>query len=384
MEAFVFPPRFSYRVADLLLCDAFALQNIGKFIDQVFIVVIRKERMHEFDSVLFDDLIHVVGDDLGVRGHDRAVVVIRLLRILYSFIVDARVEDELLSVLRQPLDVPVDDLRRIARCVGRNRIHSQFIDGLAGLRRENDSVAELRPEGKPERIVLIHVQDARDAHFSSGSILCVERFVLEQPFEFILVEIRELTVGRFRFAFSLFAAVSGDQTAAVRELVDGQQAVVLTPFAPRCRCLYFEVVQFISLEKRRFSALVIAPRDKGCAECSHQSGNVRTHDILTQDLLNGAEHGFVQERAALHDDLLPCVLRISELDDLVKGVLDDGIRQSGGDISDRRAFLLGLLDLGVHEDRAPCAQIDRAFCEQRFLRKIRNAHLYRLGIGLDE
>ena len=75
------------------------------------------------------------------------------------------------------------------------------------------------------------------------------------------------------------------------------------------------------------------------------------------------------ERAALHDDMLPQFLRISEFDDLEQCVLDDRARQTRTDVLYRRALLLRLLDVGVHEHGAARSQINRGGREEGFRRE---------------
>ena len=79
-----------------------------------------------------------------------------------------------------------------------------------------------------------------------------------------------------------------------------------------------------------------------------------------------AQHRLVVERAALHDDMLPQFLRISELDDLEQRILDDRTRQTRTDVLYRRALLLRLLDVGVHEHGAARSQINRGGRKEGF------------------
>ena len=60
----------------------------------------------------------------------------------------------------------------------------------------------------------------------------------------------------------------------------------------------------------------------------------------------------------------------AQLDDLEQGVFDHGIGKACGDIRNLRAFLLGLLYIGIHEHRAPGTQVHRVLGKQGLLRKI--------------
>ena len=115
VELLVLAARGSDSVAYLLLADAFVRKYVRKFVNEILVIVIWQERMHEIYSIVRDDLIHVVGDNLRVSRNDRTVVVVRLLWILHALIVDARIEDEPESLLSQPFNVSVNYLGRIAR-----------------------------------------------------------------------------------------------------------------------------------------------------------------------------------------------------------------------------------------------------------------------------
>ena len=55
---------------------------------------------------------------------------------------------------------------------------------------------------------------------------------------------------------------------------------------------------------------------------------------------------------------------VCQLDDLVKGILDDGVGKSRRNILHRGALFLGLLDVGIHEHGAAGAEINGIFGEQ--------------------
>ena len=133
-----------------------------------------------------------------------------------------------------------------------------------------------------------------------------------------------------------------------------------------------------------FSLLVLRLRNQSCSVCSHQSRDIRSDDLLAHDVLDGSQNSVVEEGSALYDDLLPCFIRVSQFDDLIEGIADDGIAQSRTDIADGRALLLGLLYLGVHEYRTSRSKIDRRLCEESFLGEILDSQIHGLRIRLDK
>ena len=110
--------------------DPHRLQDLLQFFLEPLVVVVRQERMEEPDALLLDDLVHVVGDDLRISRDDRAVIMVRLFFVLDPLVVDARIEDQLVTVPDQRLDVTVDQFGRIAGRIRRDRIHTHLVDGL--------------------------------------------------------------------------------------------------------------------------------------------------------------------------------------------------------------------------------------------------------------
>ena len=108
-------------------------------------------------------------------------------------------------------------------------------------------------------------------------------------------------------------------------------------------------------------AAAALPRDKGRAEGPHQPGDIRPGDGHAQFQFQGAKQAIIDKGTALHNHMLAQLFKIAELHDFVAGVTHHGIAQPRGDIADFGPFFLGLFDLGVHEHRAPRAQVHRIF-----------------------
>ena len=130
--------------------------------------------------------------------------------------------------------------------------------------------------------------------------------------------------------------------------------------------------------------MVTLPRYQRRTEGTHNAGNVGAGSLHTGDFLKGAKHRLVVERAALHHDVFAQVGGVCQLDDLVKGILDDGVGKSRRNILHRGALFLGLLDVGIHEHGAAGAKIDGIFGEQRFLGKALGAVAQGIGEVLNK
>ena len=65
------------------------------------------------------------------------------------------------------------------------------------------------------------------------------------------------------------------------------------------------------------------------------------------------------ERAALHHDPVAEFGGVLQPDDFEQGVFDDGNRDAGRNFPNVGAFLLHLLDFGIHKHRAAGSQVHR-------------------------
>ena len=123
---------------------------------------------------------------------------------------------------------------------------------------------------------------------------------------------------------------------------------------------------------------------EGRAVGAHAAGHVRTDDVAAGEKLEGAQGGVGHEGAALDHAVLADLVKVAQLDDLEQGVLDDGVGEAGGHVTDGRTLLLGLLDAGVHEDGAAGAKVHRGGGVHGRLSELLDAHVHGDGKALDE
>ena len=126
----------------------------------------------------------------------------------------------------------------------------------------------------------------------------------------------------------------------------------------------------LHLPKMFVLQLITLARDQRRTEGTHDAGDIRTGDMGIEEILEGTEDGIVIEGTTLYDDVPAEILCIGHLDDLVEGVLDDGVGEAGRDVADARAFLLRLLDVRVHEDRAAGAEVGRVLRIECLMREV--------------
>ena len=393
--------RLRARGADVCLCllllfprkvggtARFPLGNVPRFLAELHEPVgcdllIRKgkegvEVAHRAISHGFD----IVLDILGIRDDDRTVEVVLRARHLLMLVEHAGMEDGLDAVVDKPLGVAVGKLGGIALGFRRNALHAQLVDRARGERGEDDAEAEVAEERRPERVVFIHVQCARDADLAARRIFGLERGIGEHT----LALVGEDIFAGFGSAFAaqrLFAAVAAHMAAAAGEDADREHAVVLTTLTACGRGLVRELLDLLKREHCALLPVVAVAREQCRAERAHDARDVGTRDLRARDALKRAQHGLVEECAALYDDVRAELARVGELDDLIKSVLDDGVGKAGGDIGDACALLLRLLDVGVHKYGAARAEVHGGLGKECFVREFLRCHAKRVGEILEE
>lgn len=348
-------------------------------------------RMHVAHAVLAQ-LGHVRADDERIVGHDRAVVVVVRVGHEVVLVAHARVEDRLDALAQQPLDVAVHQLGRVADVLGRDRLDAGLEQLVRAAPGDHHLESERGEHREPERVVLVHVERARDADLAARGLLVGQAAVGEAALVLVVVQVRAVGALLLRVAAAL-TAVAGHVARTVGKGGDGELAVVLAqlahvalgghahgverlagqdgaggvghavddgdvPLVGAARRLGVGIglllgavgldlhVQMVGL------VLVVHARGERGAERAHQAGDVRAGHLALGEQFERAQHGVIEEGAALHDDRIAELAGIAQLDDLVQRVPDHGVAQTGGDVLDGRALLLRLLDRGVHEHGA--------------------------------
>ena len=370
------------RRLDFLPREVLALEFLREALRHALLVVDWEERLEEGD-MLFPQNVHVAADVLRIRRDDRAVVVVLRRVLLIDHVIRlARVEDLRDALFDEIHDMTVHELCRIAERVGGHSRHALVVHLRARFAGDLHAVAEEREEGEPERIILVHIEHARNADGAARRML--ERpVVAEQPLVFIAVDIRRLRLVRFLTADAALAAVAREIFAAVGEFLHCDETFIPAAAAAVRARLDIEMAQFLRREQGGF-LIACLEREDGCAVRAHDARDVGADDVAVEELLHAAQHGVVVERAALHDDMVAELAHILELHDLEERVLDDGERDARRDVRDLRALLLRLLDLRIHKDRAARAEVDRRLGLHGERRELRRRHVQPLGEVLDE
>ena len=152
----------SQRFTGSLLAYSQLLEIIGN-------LLFKRLRLGKVDDRRIDWFLQVDDrlDDIAVARNDRTVEAVqRILRVVIMFINHVWHEDAVnLRVLVEFLQMTVSKFCREADVVAHHRIQGSFILAESGVGRENH-VQSGSPEKRiPERIFLVHVEDARNAYF---------------------------------------------------------------------------------------------------------------------------------------------------------------------------------------------------------------------------
>ncbi len=206
---------------------------------QVVLLVIGQPRVQEL-HVGGAQLVDVQAQRLGVAGHDGAVEVVARAFVLLALPLAAREPDEAHGILagfrQQVHDVAVGELGRVAHAFRGHGLDAGLVGFLRRRVGQHHAEAQLREEREPERIVLVHVQRARDAHGAARRVGGCQRLVVEQAAALVFEQVRHV-LALVQRARALLAAVAGDEAAALAgglvlaEVVDRQQAAVGTALA---------------------------------------------------------------------------------------------------------------------------------------------------------
>ena len=280
----------------------------------------------------------------------------------------------------------VDQLGRVAHVLRGDGLHAGLEEVVVGATRDHDAEAQSGEHREPERVVLVHAEHARDADVAAERLLLSEAAVAEDPLVLPVVEVGQLRLlGHALQGRAALAAVARHVALAVGERRNRHLAVVLAQAAGLAGRVHTEAFKGLDRGQGRGPLpRVVHARGQGGAVGAHEARDVGAHDLAAGEQLEGAQHRVVEESAALDDDALTQVRGLLELDDLVEGVAHDGVGQAGADVTHVRAFLLRLLDGGVHEHRAAGAQIHRGGRLHGHAREGPHVGAHRLREGLQE
>ena len=137
-----------------------------------------------------DDRIHIVFNILRIGGDDRAVVVVVGVLKLVALVRNGRVEDVFYAFVDQPLHVSVRQLGRVTLGFTWDRLNAQLVDLSRGSRGEYHAESQFCEKCKPERIVLVHIQNTGDTDHAAFCFLFGKRLIIKITMELVVKQVR--------------------------------------------------------------------------------------------------------------------------------------------------------------------------------------------------
>ena len=134
------------------------------------LVMVGHERVHELDVILGDG-VDVQAQGRGVAHHDGAVVAIARRGVLLALPAHAGHPNEIRVLGDEVHHMAVGELGRIAHALARHGLDAALVGRLVGVVGEHHRKAQPREERMPERIVLVHVERARNAHRAARGLV---------------------------------------------------------------------------------------------------------------------------------------------------------------------------------------------------------------------
>ena len=247
--------------------------------------------------------------------------------VLLALPTNTRHPNEVWVLGQQIHDVAVGKLCRIARGLGRHGLNAHVVRLCGGLVGQNDREAQLSEERVPERIVLVHVQRARNANGAARCLICRKRLAIKQQLILERKEIwRLVLLGTTLLTSAFLATVTGDKPVAAAKVVDSKHAAVRADAAVRVGKLDLQVVDGLAVKQSGYTVNTCAVAgEKSSAVGAHDACNIRTDDVSAGEQLKSAERCVGHEGTALNNAVLANLTEVAKLDDLEQGILDDGV-----------------------------------------------------------
>ena len=214
---------------------------------ELVLLVIRNERSHVLDGRI-GEFVHVEAQRLRVAHDNWAVVVVGCGVVLLALPTNTRHPNKVWVLGQQVHDVTVGKLCGIARGLGRHGLNTHVVRLCGSLIGQNDREAQLSEKRVPERIVLVHVQRARNTNGAAWSLVSGKRLAVKQQLVLERKEVwRLVLLGTTLLTCAFLATVTGDKPVATAKVIDGKHAAVRADAAVRVGKLDLQVVDRLAV-----------------------------------------------------------------------------------------------------------------------------------------
>ena len=267
------------------------------------------------------ELFDVGSQQLGVVGDHRTVEMVVTFTLI-KIVAHAGVKDGGDPFVQQIFDMSVHQLCRIAGGVRRNRVLPFGIQRAGGQVGYHNIKVQVAEKCLPEEQIFIHIQSQRQPNHPAFTGVGSRSFSTVLTECANLLQLKAVQIGQlplFSQSQRLFAAVAGNIPLPACKDVDGEVTVVGAALADHRLGFMLEIFQLLCAEHRRAGLLLWANSlcVDGSAVGSHQTGNVRSNDVMPDFLFKAAQNGIVEEGSSLHHDMFAQLVRIPCADDFI-------------------------------------------------------------------
>ena len=195
-----------------------------------------------------------------------------------------------------------------------NGLNTQFIDFAVGLRREYHTIAKFGKEGKPKRIIFVHIQYTWNTDRTAHGVLFIQWFIVsEESFVLVFKKVWNILLV-FLTANTTFTTVAGNKLSAAGKTIDREKAVVGTALAARHGRFETKLVDLVDREHRAFlSGIMISGNECGTKR-THDTGDIRTYGFAAGNALKASQYRIVIESTTLNNDFFTKIFWIRQLD----------------------------------------------------------------------
>ena len=252
-----------------------------------------------------------------------------------------------------------------------NWFNTKFINFSAWNRWKFYAVTKLCKECKPERIILIHVENTWYTDNTSRCISLFKWFIIsEYAFIFIFKEIWNMVFVLFK-PQTFFTAVSRYKFTITRKFVYSEQTVIYTSLTSCHWCFETKFVYLIKWEHCALLTGVSVLCDKSSTKSTHDTCNIRSYCFTARYALKTSENCVIVKCTALNHDLFAEVFRVCKFYNFKQGVFDNRVCKTCWNVSDTCTLFLSLLNFGVHKYSTSWTEVDRVFGKQSDFCKVR-------------
>ena len=164
---------------------------------------------------------------------------------------------------------------------------------------------------------------------------------------FICIHIRRAGIGHWQ-ARTARATVTRMKYSC-REVVSSYQTIITAAAAAIAFTAVVKSRQCHGIYQCRF-LLTAVVRQQRSAKGTHQPCNIRSDDFFACQLFHSTQNGIAVEGTSLHDDCITQIACVTQTNNFIKRIFNNGNSQPGCNIANGRTVLLRLFYFRIHKN----------------------------------